>query len=58
MDKIFIFSYREESDNQTDSDDFVEFDDTAEKEVNNAETIERICKSRFGRKGGESSAVI
>lgn len=46
------YSYREESDNQTDSDDFVEMDDTVEKEVNTAETIEKVLKSRFGRKGG------
>ena len=52
-----ICSYREESDNQTDSDDLVEMEEPIEKEENNAETIERVVRSRFGRKGGKKAAL-
>lgn len=47
-------SYKEESEERTDSEDLVEVDEssTANAEPDNAETIERILGQRVGKKGG------
>lgn len=47
-------SYKEESEERTDSEDLVEIDEgsTANTEPDNAETIERILGQRIGKKGG------
>ncbi len=47
-------SYKEESDDVTDSDDLIEIAETAEAdgERDAAETIERVMLRRVGRKGG------
>lgn len=49
-------SYKEESEEGTDSEDLVEVDETntASTEPDNAETIERILEQRIGKKGGQS----
>lgn len=46
-------SYKEESEERTDSEDLVEQDETeVPAEPDNAETIERILGQRNGKKGG------
>lgn len=45
-------SYKEDSDDVTDSDDIIEATTPAEAEVDNKETIEKILDHRFGKKGG------
>lgn len=51
---LFGFSYREDSDDTTDSDDVIEVEYTeTEQQKNNAETIERVLKHRIGKKGGK-----
>ena len=48
-----FYSYKEESDDVTDSDDLIEIDQNEEEEEKDAnETIEKVIKSRYGRKGG------
>jgi len=47
-------SYKEESDDATDSDDLIEVEMTeADHEREAAETIEKVLRHRVGRKGGE-----
>ena len=51
-------SYKEDSAEETGSEDLVEVDwsqeaPSAPAETDNAETIERIIEARLGRKGGE-----
>lgn len=52
-----VRSYKEQSDEETGSDEIVEQEavDTVEHEVTdyNADTIERIMRDRVGKKGGE-----
>lgn len=50
----FIFSYKEESDDQTDSDDLIEVEQTEEvdEESEKRESIEKVLNQRVGRKGG------
>ena len=51
----FCFSYKEESDNATDSDDVLEWTTdavVAEKIKNDYETIEKIIRQRIAKKGG------
>lgn len=45
-------SYKEDSDDVTDSDDIIEATTPAEAELDNKETIEKILDHRFGKKGG------
>ena len=47
-------SYKEQSDEGTDSEDLVDVEDAAAEtaEPDNAETIERIIAQRIGKKGG------
>jgi len=48
-----LSSYKEESDDATDSDDLIEIEMTeADHEREAAETIEKVLKHRIGRKGG------
>lgn len=48
-----LHSYKEESDDVTDSDDLIEIDQNEEEEEKDAnETIEKVIKSRYARKGG------
>lgn len=53
-------SYKEESEERTDSEDLVEVDEgsTATAEPDNAETIERILGQRVGKKGGRFSGRL
>ena len=48
------FSYREQSDNGTDSEDVIEWktEEQQEAEKNDKETIEKVIMKRTGRKGG------
>lgn len=48
------FSYKEQTDGETDSDDIIEMeaDEEQEKEEENKECIERILDHRRGKKGG------
>ena len=46
-------SYKEDSEEVTDSDDLVEVDYAEEEFVNNAETIEKVIAQRRGKAGGE-----
>lgn len=49
---FFVFSYKEDSDEATDSDDIIEAV-TPVAEEDNKETIEKVLEVRKGRKGGE-----
>ena len=54
-------SYKETSEAGTDSEDLMEVEQAAEAaapEVSTAETIERVLKSRIGRKGGKILLVL
>ena len=56
---FFIFSYKEDTDNGTDSDDIVEVAQTAvDPEEENRETIEKVIDVRKGRKGGEFECFL
>ena len=46
------FSYKEDSDDVTDSDDIIEAATPAEAELDNRETIEKVLDHRYGKKGG------
>ncbi|XP_076465125.1 chromodomain-helicase-DNA-binding protein 1-like isoform X2 [Babylonia areolata] len=48
-------SYKEDSDDVTDSDDIIEAATPAEPEVDNRETIERVLDHRLGKKGATGS---
>ncbi len=52
---ILFYSYKEQSDDQTDSDDLIEYADTAPAQdvKPDAETIEKVLQDRLGKKGGE-----
>jgi len=46
-------SYKEQSDDATDTDDLIEIEMTeADQEREAAETIEKVIRHRIGRKGG------
>jgi hypothetical protein len=46
-------SYKEESDDVTESDDLIEIEMTeADHDKETAETVEKVVKHRIGRKGG------
>ena len=50
-----VYSYKEDSDGETDSDDLIEApeqDGTVEVEEENPEGVERILDHREGKKGG------
>lgn len=50
-----FFSYKEQTDGETDSDDIIEAqepDEEQEKEEENRECIEKILDHRKGKKGG------
>lgn len=48
-------SYKEDTDEGTDSDDIIEVaQDDEEAEAENRETVERVYKNRMGKKGGKS----
>ena len=49
-----MYSYREESDDVTESDDLIEVDysQVVETVDNNAETIEKVINHRVAKKGG------
>lgn len=49
-----FYSYKEESEGETDSEDIVEVDYGEEEEKSNAETIEKVLSVRVGKPGGES----
>lgn len=50
----FVLSYKEESDDVTDSDDVVEVaQEEEDAEAENRETVERVYKTRMGKKLGE-----
>ena len=49
---VCVCSYKEDSDDVTDSDDIIEAATPTEAEVENKETIEKILGHRFGKKGG------
>ena len=50
---LCVSSYKEESDDATESDDLIEVEWTeADYEREAAETIEKVLRHRFGRKGG------
>ena len=52
-------SYKEDSEERTDSEDLIEQDETeTPAEPDNAETIERILGQRRGKKGGTLNYVI
>jgi hypothetical protein len=47
------YSYKEESDDVTESDDLIEIEMTeADQEKETAETVEKVVRHRTGRKGG------
>ena len=49
----FVFSYKEESDDVTESDDLIEIEVTeADQDKEVAETVEKVVKHRTGPKGG------
>ena len=49
-----LYSYKEDSEEETDSDDIIEQDDAAAAEPEeDVETIEKIVRHRKGRKGGK-----
>ena len=51
---VSVYSYKEQSDDATDSDDLIEVEMTeADHERETAETIERVLRHRTGRKGGK-----
>ena len=50
---IPFYSYKEDSEEETDSDDIIEQDDAAAAEPEDVETIEKIVRHRKGRKGGK-----
>lgn len=53
MSLFTILSYKEASDEGTDSDDVLEWTtDVKEEEKNDAETIEKVLMKRMGRKSG------
>ena len=56
---VFCCSYKEASDDGTDSDDVLEWttDVKQEEEKSDAETIEKVLFSRMGRKEGMSCFV-
>ena len=56
----FVFSYKEDSDEATDSDDLIEASTPAPEteETENRETIEKIIKHRMGKKGATGSKTI
>lgn len=52
--QYFCYSYKEESGTETDSEDVLEWKENAKETVkNDAETIERVLKTRLGKKGGK-----
>jgi len=52
-------SYKEESDDVTDSDDLLEIEaPEVDQEKETAETIEKVIKRRVGRKGGKYPAIF
>ena len=51
---MLLYSYKEDSEEETDSDDIIEQDDAAAAEPEeDVETIEKIVRHRNGRKGGK-----
>lgn len=53
---VLCYSYKEQTDGETDSDDIIEAqeaDEEQEKEEDNRECIERILDHRRGKKGGK-----
>jgi len=53
-----ICSYKEESDDATDSEDLIEIEMTeADHERQAAETVEKVLRHRVGRKGGTCRCV-
>ena len=56
---FLLFSYKEDTDNATDSDDIVEYATTTapDPEEENRETIERVIDVRKGRMGGRLKHV-
>lgn len=55
---MIFFSYKEESDDVTDSDDLLEVETTeVDQEKETAETIEKVIRRRAGRKGGKYPAT-
>jgi len=49
----YFFSYKEESDDVTESDDLIEIEMTeADQDKEVAETVEKVVKHRNGLKGG------
>jgi len=51
---VCVCSYKEQSDDATDSDDLIEVEMTeADQEREAAETIEKVLRHRVGRKGGK-----
>ena len=49
-------SYKEDTDDATDSDDIIEVENPVEQN-NESETIEKILHHRIGRKGGEDESI-
>lgn len=47
-----LSSYKEQTDDETDPDDVVEWTTEADTKKNDAETIEKILHHRVGKKGG------
>ena len=56
---IVYFSYKEQTDEETDSDDIIEApegeEDEKAKEDENKETIEKVLDHRLGKKGGTNT---
>lgn len=53
MVSLSLFSYKEDTDDATDSDDIIEATTSAvNAEEDNKETIEKVLEVRRGRKGG------
>ena len=51
-------SYKEDTDEATDSDDIIEAATPAEAEEDNRETIEKVIEARRGKKGGKQGYIF
>ena len=50
---LILFSYKEDDDFETDSDDLIEMTgEGADEQQDNSETIEKVLDIRLGKKGG------